>query len=136
MIHDSWQPLTATVTLHGQEQGGTCTVTKSCSESASAAFSEDRGSITLRYVNPSAINHVQVVADLPGGSLAWRIASATQLTHPLPLGDPSGELADANPANDTLHISPQPAEYGPDLGQIVFTAPAQSFVVVEFVKQG
>ena len=135
MVHDSWQPLTAKVRLQGEEQGGVCTVTQNCSESASAAFSQDRSAITLRYVNPSAINHVQVVVSLPGGSLAWRIANASQLSHPLPTGDPTAELADANAANDTLHISPQPAEYGPDLGEIVFTAPAQSFVVVEFVKQ-
>lgn len=55
---------------------------------------------------------VEVNVVLPGGSQAWKIANATQLAHPLPNGrDPSSDLADANPANDTLHISPQPAEY-------------------------
>jgi len=34
-------------------------------------------------VNPSSSTSVQVIVELPGGSMAWRVVNATQLAHPV-----------------------------------------------------
>ena len=146
MFHDSWQPLAAEVALGGQPlpsaecelQGERCQPKwmnqtagsyydpgACCRASASAAFSDDRAQLTLRFVNPSNATSGTVTAIAPGGcggATGWRVANVTQLAH--------GDLTDANPADDMLHISPVAAGWS----GCSFVAPPQSVSVVMMVR--
>lgn len=140
MISDAWLPLAAEVVVAPGTNGtnstnkgksGTCPGA-TCVESASAAYSAgDSGSIAVRYVNPTLAT-VTVRVQLPpaeggggGGnsSSAWRSTSLVQISSP--------DLDDANPATDTLHISPQNGTW---LSATTFAAPPQSFTVAIFAR--
>eukprot|EP00935_MAST-01C_sp_MAST-1C-sp1_P000128 g128.t1 len=154
MYHDAWQPLTAEVALSGQEQlpinecdllGSKCqprwmdTTPAArpgfcCKASVSAAFSADRSQLSLRFVNPSnttsVLFSVASVLSLasgsgsgsPGSAAAWTLLNVTQMAH--------GDLADANPPNDTMRISPTAAQLH---GSTSFVAPPQSVSVARLV---
>merc|ERR1712151_1127815 len=87
-----------------------------CKPSVSAAFSTDRSQISLRFVNPSNTSSAVLNVELPGGEAAgWKLLSVDQLAH--------SDLADANPMNDTMHISPKVAK---QVGSNAFLVPLQS----------
>lgn len=140
MFHDSWQPWTAEVALGGQQlprnecglQGAACqprwmdgTAASRpdfcCVASASAAFSEDRRQLTLRFVNPSNTSRVKLSVQLPG----WRLLNVSQLA--------SNNLTDGNSYQDPMHISPTLAPRSQD-GGTTFLAPPQSISVALFVN--
>ena len=140
-------------TNHGSD--GTCPGS-SCVESASAAYSAgDVGELVVRYVNPT-LSTVIVTVQLPphrsqssngagagvgadsgarsggawdgngdGDGPSWLPRSLVQLSSP--------DLDDANPANNTLHISPQNGSW---VSARSFTAPPQSFTVAVFARAG
>lgn len=139
MFHDGWQPWTAEVALGGQAlPSSECSVVGElcqhrwmdtdpgfcCRASASAAFSDDRSQVALRFVNPSNTTAAAVTVALPGGAAAgWRLVNVTQLAH-------GGDLADANPPHDTMRISPTLAQHG----GVSFVAPPQSVSVARLAR--
>jgi hypothetical protein len=157
MISEAWQPLNAAVVLHSGTNGtnatnhgsvGTCPGS-SCVESASAAYSAgDVGELVVRYVNPTHSTVVVTVqfpthnnrsssgagvgadggvrdGDGDGDDPSWLSRSLVQLSSP--------DLDDANPANNTLHISPKNGSW---VSARSFTAPPQSFTVAVFARAG
>ena len=167
MFHDAWLPLTAAVALSGTPpplaqcglmgdncqpkwMDGTSASRPSycCKPSVSAAFSEDRTQVSLRFVNPSNTTEILLTVDLPPGTTSeyrdikndkfakfseiipnsgspreatdgcWKLRSVSQLSHE--------DLHAANTWNDTSHVSPTLAELS---GKLSFVAPPQSVSV-------
>jgi hypothetical protein len=145
MYHDSWLPLTANATLLGNGQIGSsqcaligkrCTPTwmhqfsdispgfccNTSTSMLSAAFSEDRSEVSLRFVNPSNASSVLLATEVSGAG--WTLVNVTQLTHT--------DLLDANPANDTLRLTPSLVAHDHN----IFVAPPQSVSVACFARAG
>ena len=162
MFHDAWLPLTAEVALNGTPpllnecglSGPSCQPKwmddtpaarpgYCCKPSASAAFSDDRAQVSLRFVNPSNSTSVLLTVELPsqhvknsegeykGSSFSgpiqnttdgcWKLDSVSQLCH--------DDLHAANTWNDTMHVSPTLVEHS---GRLSFMAPPQSVSVARF----
>ena len=88
----------------------------------SAAFSEDRSEVSLRFVNPSNASSVLLATEV--GGAGWTLVNVTQLSHT--------DLLDANPANDTLRLTPSLAAHEHN----IFVAPPQSVSVACFARAG
>eukprot|EP01046_Picozoa_sp_COSAG06_P036547 COSAG06_NODE_4039_length_4637_cov_1.773468_2_plen_143_part_00 len=106
-----------------------------CKPSASAAFSEDHAEVTLRFVNPSNLTSTMLTVELieqqeekeagAAMTVSWKLVNVSQMSH-------AGALTDANPMNDTLHISPRPLTAH---GSRSFLAPPQSVTVAQLRKE-